>query len=95
MNEIRRRLVVVACCSSLAAAAGAADTKAEGDLRWALNYCVKIRKDMERVRGQDPSAGVISNALERWQADVATTMIYTHVLKRGGRGVRSPLDVLL
>jgi hypothetical protein len=21
-----------------------------------------------------------------------TTMIYTHVLKRGGRGVRSPLD---
>jgi len=28
-------------------------------------------------------------------ADVATTMIYTHVLKRGGRGVRSPLDALL
>jgi len=25
-------------------------------------------------------------------ADVATTMIYTHVLSRGGRGVRSPLD---
>lgn len=25
-------------------------------------------------------------------ADVATTMIYTHVLNRGGRGVRSPLD---
>jgi integron integrase len=24
--------------------------------------------------------------------DVATTMIYTHVLNRGGRGVRSPLD---
>lgn len=24
--------------------------------------------------------------------DVSTTMIYTHVLKRGGRGVRSPLD---
>jgi len=28
-------------------------------------------------------------------ADVATTMIYTHVLKRGGRAVRSPLDALL
>ncbi|MCM8599966.1 MAG: integron integrase [Candidatus Accumulibacter sp.] len=28
-------------------------------------------------------------------ADVATTMIYTHVLHRGGRGVRSPLDALL
>jgi site-specific recombinase XerD len=24
--------------------------------------------------------------------DVATTMIYTHVLNRGGRGVLSPLD---
>jgi integron integrase len=27
-------------------------------------------------------------------ADVSTTMIYTHVLKVGGMGVRSPLDVL-
>ena len=25
--------------------------------------------------------------------DVSTTMIYTHVLNKGGRGVRSPLDV--
>jgi len=25
-------------------------------------------------------------------ADVSTTMIYTHVLNRGGRGVTSPLD---
>jgi integrase len=25
-------------------------------------------------------------------ADVSTTMIYTHVLNKGGRGVRSPLD---
>ena len=24
--------------------------------------------------------------------DVSTTMIYTHVLQRGGRGVRNPLD---
>jgi site-specific recombinase XerD len=24
--------------------------------------------------------------------DMKTTMIYTHVLNRGGRGVRSPLD---
>lgn len=28
-------------------------------------------------------------------ADVSTTMIYTHVLNRGGRGVRSPLDGLV
>ena len=27
-------------------------------------------------------------------ADVSTTMIYTHVLNRGGLGVRSPLDDL-
>jgi site-specific recombinase XerD len=27
-------------------------------------------------------------------ADVRTTMIYTHVLNRGGRGVLSPLDAL-
>lgn len=26
--------------------------------------------------------------------DVSTTMVYTHVLNRGGRGVKSPLDVL-
>ena len=25
-------------------------------------------------------------------SDVSTTMIYTHVLNRGGRGVRSPCD---
>ncbi len=28
-------------------------------------------------------------------ADVATSMIYTHVLKVGGMGARSPLDALL
>lgn len=27
-------------------------------------------------------------------ADVSTTMIYTHVLNRGGRGILSPLDAL-
>lgn len=26
--------------------------------------------------------------------DVSTTMVYTHVLQRGGRGVRSPMDLL-
>src|SRR5438132_1141319 len=26
--------------------------------------------------------------------DVSTTMIYTHVLNRGGRGVQSPLDAI-
>ena len=27
-------------------------------------------------------------------SDLNTTMIYTHVLKKGGRGVGSPTDVL-
>jgi site-specific recombinase XerD len=27
-------------------------------------------------------------------SDVSTTMIYTHVLNRGGRGVKSPADSL-
>lgn len=27
-------------------------------------------------------------------SDVSTTMIYTHVLNRGGRGVKTPLDAL-
>lgn len=27
-------------------------------------------------------------------SDVSTTMIYTHVLNRGGRGVLSPLDAV-
>lgn len=27
-------------------------------------------------------------------ADVSTTMIYTHVVDRGGQGVKSPLDRL-
>jgi site-specific recombinase XerD len=26
--------------------------------------------------------------------DVSTTMIYTHVLNKGGHGVKSPVDVL-
>jgi site-specific recombinase XerD len=26
--------------------------------------------------------------------DVSTTMLYTHVLNRGGRGVKSPADLL-
>ena len=28
-------------------------------------------------------------------SDVSTTMIYTHLLNRGGRGVASPLDRLV
>ena len=38
------------------------------------------------------AAGSGSRASGSTRKDVSTTMIYTHVLQRGGRGVRSPLD---
>ena len=27
--------------------------------------------------------------------DISTTMIYTHVMKKGGKGVKSPADLLM
>jgi hypothetical protein len=39
-------------------------------------------------RGMDPSQELLGHT------DVSTTMIDTHVLNRGGHGVRSPLDRL-
>ena len=36
----------------------------------------------------------IRTVQELSHADVSTTMIYTHVLNRGGKGVKSPLDTL-
>jgi hypothetical protein len=30
-----------------------------------------------------------------WHSDVSTTMIYRHVLNRGGRGAQSPLDQII
>ena len=35
-----------------------------------------------------------AHLLEAERKDVRTTMIYTHVLNRGGQGVRSPIDGL-
>ncbi|HWO88024.1 MAG TPA: hypothetical protein VNL98_02620, partial [Gemmatimonadales bacterium] len=52
------------------------------------------------VGGRDATGSVsggIATAATRellGHPDVATTMIYTHVLNQGGLGVRSPTDVL-
>src|SRR6266545_4280173 len=46
-------------------------------------------------RSRDPRTGTERRhhlSQDHIQRDVRTTMIYTHVLNKGGRGVRSPLD---
>ena len=37
---------------------------------------------------------IYADCKAEWHNDVATTMIYTHVLQQGGQGVPSPLDDL-
>ncbi|TAJ97874.1 hypothetical protein EPO44_12150 [bacterium] len=36
----------------------------------------------------------ITGERQRHHKDVSTTMIYTHILNRGGKGVHSPADQL-
>jgi hypothetical protein len=47
-----------------------------------------ISKPVGRSQGHAPGVSVQSISLRK------TTMIYTHVLNRGGKGVKSPLDEL-
>ena len=61
-------------------------------LRTERAYCACVRRFiyLHHVRHQAETGEPGTNAV----LDVRTVMIYTHVLNRGGRGVRSPLDAL-
>ena len=70
--------MMLGCLLGLGVAVGslAADKKAEGDLRWALNYCGKVVKDMETKLGKEMTATTLAGVLKRWQSDHAKFIDY-------------------
>ena len=62
--------LAVAVCFAAARDARAADKKAEGELRWGLNYCTKVVKAMDHARARgDLSASTMQNEEDKWKPD--------------------------
>ena len=70
-------------------------------LGWAVKKAARRVGLTKRVTSHSPRHSFATHLLEAdipaiqdllGHKDVSTTMIYTHVLNKGGRGVRSPLD---
>jgi len=62
---------------------------------WIGNGNMSFRQpDALLIHSPALSGGYDIRTVQEWlgHKDVSTTMIYTHVLNKGGRGVRSPLD---
>ena len=55
--------------------------------------CKRVGGNPRLFKGRPFRAGEGLGGLPTWRS-VKTTMIYTHVLNRGGQGVQSPVDTL-